>query len=302
MTRAGAQQEILAVLAWLWDTVADPVLTHLGYTTSPGVGEQWPRLWWCPVGPLAFLPLHAAGHHAEDPPAGPTGARTVLDRVISSYTTTVRALGHARTRLLEPAPATPTVLLVPVADTPGALLPGVIDEAAAISELVPDAELLTRPTRDTVLQALPNHRIAHFACHGYGDWSDPARSHLVLNDCATAPLTIADISALNLTASLAYLSACDTNVTASRLIDESLHITSAFQLAGYQHVIGTLWSINDRSAAQLATDFYDYLTDHGTTPPQTDRSAHALHYAVRRERSRYPHSPTLWAASIHTGA
>lgn len=50
---------------------------------------------------MAFLPLHAAGYHAEHRgagPGGPAAPRTVLDRVVSSYTTTVGALEHARAR------------------------------------------------------------------------------------------------------------------------------------------------------------------------------------------------------------
>lgn len=293
--RIQAQQEILTVLAWAWDSITEPILTHLGHTATPRRGKPWPRLWWCPVGPLAFLPLHAAGHHAHVF-GGPDDAPTVLDRVISSYTTTVRALTRTRAR----SATTPT-LVVPVADTPGARLFGVGNETTAISTLIPGARLLTNPTRDTVLRALPGHRIAHFACHGHGDWIDPARSRLILTDHDTAPLTMADITALDLTADLAYLSVCDTSVTAPHLTDESLHITGAFYLAGYRHVIGTLWPINDRTAAEIATDFYAHLTNNGTTPPQTDRSAQALHEVTRRLRTDYLNTPTLWAAHTHTG-
>ncbi|MFI6963964.1 CHAT domain-containing protein [Streptomyces sp. NPDC050255] len=299
--RVEAQQEILAVLAWLWDTVAEPVLTELGHTTAHQPGEPWPRLWWCPVGILAFFPLHAAGHHTDDLHRE-GGPRTVLDRVVSSYTTTVRALADARTRRSGPS-SSPSTLVVAAANAPGTPpLPGVRVETAAITSLIPDARLLATPTRDTVLSTLPSHGIAHFSCHGEADWTDPARSHLVLTDHATAPLTIADITALDLTAELAYLSACDTSRTAPRLADESLHITGAFHLAGYRHVIGTLWPVDDRTAAQLGTDFYAHLTDNGTAPPQTDLSALALHLATTRLRSRYPHVPSLWAAHTHTGA
>ncbi|CAN3985935.1 CHAT domain-containing protein [Kitasatospora purpeofusca] len=293
--RAKAQQDILATLGWLWDTVAYPVLTHLGHTAPPAPGEPWPRVWWCPVGVIANFPLHAAGHHAE----GPDGRRTVLDRVVSSYTTTVRALGHARSRRIDTSDV--ATLIVPVADTPGATRLGTDGEAAAITAVVPHADLLAEPTRDTVLQSLPNYQIVHFACHGYVDLDDVANSYLLLTDCATRPLTVADIRDLNLTASLAYLSACNTSVTAPRLADESLHITGAFHLAGYQRVIGTLWPINDRTATEVAADFYASLTDNGTAQVQTDMTAHALNYAVTRLRDRYPNTPTLWAAYTHTG-
>lgn len=286
-----AQQEIHTILAWLWDTAVEPVLTHLGHTAPPRDGEPWPRVWWCPVGVVAFLPLHAAGHHDADEP------RTALDRVISSYTPTARA----RTR--ETGTTTPaTAVIVPVPDLPGATLPGVTEEATAISALLPEARLLADPTHDSVLDALPHHDIAHFACHGHADWTDPARSHLILADHATAPLTVTEIGALRVSAGLAYLSACSTTVAAPNLVDESLHITGAFHLAGYRHVVGTLWQVDDGIAAEFAVEFYRRLTDNGATPPRTERSAAVLHEVTRLLRARYPDLPGVWAAHLHTGA
>ena len=300
--RMTAQGEVLKVLAWIWDTITEPVLTALGHTTAPSREEPWPRVWWSPRGPLAYLPLHAAGHHSDltaGDPALAANPRTVLDRVVSSYTTTVRSLAYARTR----RPGAGNAVVVAVADAPGTQpLPGVTAETATLRRFLPHALVLADPTRDTVLDALPGHQVAHFACHGYADWEEPASSRLILRDHHTAPLTVADVSALHLTGDLAYLSACDTTVTSPRLADEAVHITGAFHLAGYQHVIGTLWPINDALARDIAEDFYADLTAGGTIPPQTSRSPRALHHAIRRLRARYPQTPTLWAAHTHTGA
>ncbi|MER7199909.1 MULTISPECIES: CHAT domain-containing protein [unclassified Streptomyces] len=298
--RIAAQREILDVLAWLWDVAAEPVLNRLGHTAGPADGTPWPRLWWCPIGVMAFLPLHAAGYHAElrgASPGGTTAPRTVLDRVVSSYTTTVGALEHARAHGSD----VPTTVVVPVPDTPDSPLPGVGREVRAISALIPDAHLLTDPSRDKVLESLREHRIVHFACHARADETDPGRSLLILPDHSDAPLTVTDISSLQLSGALAYLAACETSVTTPRLADEALHITAAFQLAGYRHVVGTLWSVDDRTSVDMATDFYGRLTDQGTAPPLVERSAHALHYATRRLRDRYPGTPTLWAAHTHSG-
>ena len=61
-------------------------------------------------------------------------------------------------------------------------------------------------------------------------------------------------------AQLAYLSACDTAITSTAgLIDEAIHLTTAFQLAGFPHVIGTLWEINDELAVTIADAFYTTL-------------------------------------------
>ncbi len=77
------QRLLTRTLAWLWDTVAAPVLA----TLDPA--ETGPRLWWCPTGPLTHLPLHAAGHYG---PADAETKRALPDHYVCSYTPTVRAL------------------------------------------------------------------------------------------------------------------------------------------------------------------------------------------------------------------
>ncbi|KAG9120234.1 hypothetical protein FRC07_004356, partial [Ceratobasidium sp. 392] len=49
-----------SVLALLWIDVVKPVLDCLGYS-KPGPTHELPHVTWCTTGPLAFLPLHAAG-------------------------------------------------------------------------------------------------------------------------------------------------------------------------------------------------------------------------------------------------
>ena len=112
---------------------------------------------------------------------------------------------------------------------------------------------------------------------------------------------MADISTLDLAGSLAYLSACDTTVTSPNLADEAIHITGAFHLAGYAHVIGTLWPVYDATARDLARDVYRQLTREGSTSPDVGFAAHALHHATRRLRDQHPDKPALWAAHTHTG-
>lgn len=61
--RRNLEKTMTRTLEWIWDTIADPVLTTLGFTETPPDGAAWPRLWWCPTGLLTMLPLHAAGYH-----------------------------------------------------------------------------------------------------------------------------------------------------------------------------------------------------------------------------------------------
>ncbi|MEU7825936.1 CHAT domain-containing protein [Catellatospora sp. NPDC049133] len=294
-TQARAQQTVRDILAWLWDTTTAPVLTALGHTrTSPD--DSWPRVWWCPVGVLAHLPLHAAGYH-DDVRAGAAEPRTVLDRVVSSYTATIHALAHARQRPSGAAADRPA-LIVSMPQTPGAPdLPGAARETDLIASLLPGARILqgAEATRDAVVSALGQHPMAHFACHGSTDWNAPDHSRLYLHDHADHPLTVAALSRLRLPdADLAYLSACETTETQLRLADEAIHITAAFQVAGYRSVVGTLWQVSDQASTTLASHFYTNLTEGAP-------SAQALHHATRELRRRSLRAPSRWAAYIHTG-
>ncbi|MFJ6550722.1 CHAT domain-containing protein [Streptomyces luteogriseus] len=291
-----AQSELHDVLEWLWETVAAPVLDRLGVDGS--ADRPPPRLWWCPVGFLASLPLHAAGLHRSPPPAGRRRA-TLLDRTVSSTTSTLRILAQARRR--PPASPAAGTLVVALPRTPGAEPLGHAEkEAARVAELLRPAGPVTvlagtAATAQSVLDALPRHGTAHFVCHGLTDPLDPSGSRLLLADHRERPLTVAVLADLRLReADLAHLSACSTGVTAHRLADEFVHITAAFQLCGYRQVVGTLWRVTDVAAAAVAGAFH---ARRAAGLP----GAQALTETLLDLRDRYPATPTRWAAHVHTG-
>jgi CHAT domain-containing protein len=294
--RRQAQRDVLAILAWLWDAAVAPVLDALGHTDPPGGGQPWPRIWWCPVGLCALLPLHAAGRHTDG------GHDTALDRVISSYTTTIRALAHSHRARSRPRQAA-SVLVVSVPDAPGAPpLPGAAAETRLLERLLPATTILRSPGHATVVEALPHHEITHFACHGVADLLTSTENRLLLHDHLERPLTVTAISGLRLDhGELAYLSACSVTHTTAFHADETTHLTAAFQLAGYRAVVGTLWPVNDRAAAMITEDFYRRLLRPGTADPDPTVAAAALHHAVRAHRARHPALPTQWAAHVHHG-
>lgn len=196
-------------------------------------------------------------------------------------------------------------------------LPEAAREAARLRARLPHPILLTEPdpesgsavtgdqipTRTEVFARLAEVTIAHFACHGFSHPTDPSQSLLLLHDWQQDPLTVASLAPVSLDhARLAYLSACSTTLSWNQqLLDESIHLTAAFQLAGFPHVIGTLWQINDTYAADIADTFYTHLTD-SKMNIDTDRAAHALHSTIRSLRDQLPLTPSLWAAHLHAGA
>ncbi|MEV6605687.1 CHAT domain-containing protein [Kutzneria sp. NPDC051319] len=281
----GREQEsgraLAEVLNWLDESVTGPVLDQLDR-----LGYGGGRVWWCPGGPLTSLPLHAAG----------TPGRTVMDRVISSYTPTIRALGHARAAAARPARAPGMVTVAVPEPASAAPLPYAEREATAVAELWQATAILgAEATPVRVLDALGRHGYVHFACHGVYDASDPSASKLLLHG---EPLSVLEVSQTHLPhARLAVLSACHTARGAAYLPDEALHLAGAFQLAGYPSVVATQWKLNDRIASQIAVAFETAIAAIGM-PPAPERAAMMLHEVLLRYRD-YP--PSVWASWVHSG-
>ncbi|MBL7502820.1 CHAT domain-containing protein [Frankia nepalensis] len=291
-------------LAWLWDVIAGPVLANLPEVEHNGPAGR-ARLWWCTTGLLSFLPIHMAGHHDTRAAEVP---KTVVDRYICSYTPTIRALAIAKRHAsaLQTSGRTShnslRILAIAMPSTPGeSNLPGAEVEVESLQVQFPGRVTVLSgeaATHDAVLRAIPAATWSHFACHAHVDPRVPSQSHLLLADHRQRPLTAAHVAGLHLEhAELAYLSACSTAQTTAQLADEVIHVASAFQLAGYRHVIATLWPVGDAAAIRHAQHLYRALTEPDPVDPAT-----ALSNTTRRLRDRHPDIPSLWASHIHTGA
>ena len=263
--RSAAEASLNDVLSWLWDKVTGPVLDHLGYVTSPPNDAAWPRVWWCPSGPLSLLPLHAAGYH--DLSAGRLDA--VIDRVISSTIPTVRALLHAR----QASAASPGCPSTSSGNAPyrrssrsSRCRPRsghTAAPAARASRRTGAARLLTSHLRHRH-RGSSQPRLGALLLPWSKQPTDPSASHLLLADYQSRPLTAVDLTRARLQGvELAFLSACTTARASAVLPDEPIHLAAACQLAGYRHVIATLWPISDVDTAWLT----EGLLHHRHSPP-----------------------------------
>ncbi|VUC37220.1 unnamed protein product [Clonostachys rosea] len=272
------------VLEWLWTTIALPILDSLGLVQT--ADSSWPRIWWVPTGPLASFPIHAAGFHR-----GPSGA-SVLDRAISSYSVSVRSIIHNRQyRVRHAATQKPhKAVLVSMPKTPGQASLGFVDaEMKAVKHICSSLQLsVAKPEtlRDSVLEALADCDVFHYAGHGRTDPLDPSQSSLLLSDWMKTPLTVGTLLDTNIQQRrpfLAYLSACGTGrIRNAELINEGIHLISAYQLAGFRHVVGTLWEVNDEACADMAAGVYEIMHAEGMTDISPSQGLHQLYEMDRR--------------------
>ncbi|KAI0896525.1 CHAT domain-containing protein [Annulohypoxylon nitens] len=278
---------VMEVMEWSWDTIAEPILSALGLN-QPIIDEKWRRMWWILTGPLTHLPIHAAGRYNQGDRL--TGL-TVLDRVISSYASSVKSILHDRRRSLQHAQESSgrNAVLLSMPKTPGeGELDSAETEIVEVERLCPSLKLNAvkpNPYKDDLLMHLKSCEIFHFAGHGISDSSEPSKSRLYLMDWQKNPLTVGDLREINLRATnpwLGYLSACSTGqIRAENLVDENIHLVNACQVAGFRHVVGTLWEVSDKWCVEAAKNFYGYLSQHGITDASI---ATALHVSVRALR------------------
>ena len=293
------QHALRTVLKDLYDLVGQPVLKRLRVL---GIPEQ-SRIWWCPTSVFCSLPLHAMGPIPSEDMIrhSKPSKRYFSDLYIPSYTPSLSALIESRDSTVQ-ALDQPSLLLVAQLDE---TLPGVLGEISVMQKLrVPVTSLISKSATPTsVIEALREHRFAHFACHGNLETGKPFDASFRLY--GGERLTLLEIVRSRLpNAEFAFLSCCHTaEITEKSIADESLHLTAAMQYCGFRSVVGTMWAMADTDGQDLAKNFYKSLfasRDEGV--PYYERSARALRDAARKLRRKEGMTLERWVNFVHYGA
>jgi CHAT domain-containing protein len=253
-------------LTELYDVLLAPVERLLGDR----------RLIVVPHRALHYVPFHAL-HDGRD---------YLIQRRAVSYAPSAAVLLHC---LELPQRPVHHAVLVGVADEQ---IPRVRDEVTTITQTLPDSTVLLddEATVAAVRALAPGADVLHLACHGQFRPDNPLFSSLRLGD---GWLTVRDAYDLELGCALVTLSACETGVSAVAPGEELIGLARGFFSAGTASLLVSLWTVDDKSTAELMTGVYRGLRA-GLRP------ADALARSQRELIERYDH-PYYWSAFTVVG-
>ncbi|KAF8900741.1 CHAT domain-containing protein [Gymnopilus junonius] len=297
-----ARTSLPRILSILWTSVAKPILNGLGHLEPP---RDLIRIWWCATGPLAFLPIHAAG--IFDGSALKPGS-SLFDFAISSYIPTVRALVDIVQTPRVVGKEKSGLFMISQPDTPHLPpIPGTTKEVREVAQQLNSrgVRILTlNSDAATVNSCVENMRLyscIHLACHAMQDSKQPLMSGFALHD---GQLELSSIIKQRLEGvELAFLSACQTSSGDEKLSEEAVHLAAGMLAAGYRGVVATMWSIKDQHGPRIATDFYSNLT-RDSDGLNSQNASRALHYAVQNLRKLIGDSESAlleWVPYVHFG-
>ncbi|HVG31107.1 MAG TPA: CHAT domain-containing tetratricopeptide repeat protein [Pyrinomonadaceae bacterium] len=150
-------------------------------------------------------------------------------------------------------------------------------------------------------RALDGYRVLHFATHGLLDTERPQFTGLALSVAGDGAddgfLRVDEVFNLRLGSPLVVLSACETGLGRERRGEGVIGLTRAFMYAGAPTVGVSLWSVADRSTAELMPDFYKrYLASQSHSPAAAMRAAQQQMIAGKKYSA-----PFYWAPFVLVG-
>ncbi|MCA1567816.1 MAG: CHAT domain-containing protein [Acidobacteria bacterium] len=173
---------------------------------------------------------------------------------------------------------------------------------ARTSGLAPDIWLDLDASENKVKTTdVSKYRILHVATHGLLNTERPQFTGVVLslvgNREGDGFLRTDEIFNLRLGSPLVMLSACETGLGRERRGEGVIGLTRAFMYAGAPTVGVSLWSVSDKSTADLMTDFYRRLLTKGSPAPAAAMRAAQV---AMIEGKKYS-APFYWAPFVLVG-
>lgn len=148
------------------------------------------------------------------------------------------------------------------------------------------------------------HKIIHIGTHGESNNISPEFSRLIFaknpnvkKDYDENSLYTYEIYNTNLSSNLAILTACETGKPTYQPGEGMISLAHAFNYAGSESIVTTLWEIDEISSSQIVGYFYDFLSE-GLPKDEALKKAKLKYLSTAEGRGA---SPQYWAGLVLIG-
>ena len=149
-------------------------------------------------------------------------------------------------------------------------------------------------------QNAKEHKIIHIGTHAESDNITPEFSRLIFAKSAeddNNSLYTYEIYNQNLASNLAILTACETGKPAYQPGEGMISLAHAFNYAGSESILTSLWKIDEQSSAKILEYFYDNISD-GLSKDEALKAAKLKYISSAEGRTA---APQYWAGLVLIG-
>jgi CHAT domain-containing protein len=277
---------------------------HTLYTTLLGdvMTSDVTKLVFVPDGPMHRIPVDILPTTAPTGDAAYGSVRYLVERVPITYATSIREHSMvSKTRRRYPSDflgvgisrldAFPKLNPLPYAEEEVGRI------RASLGSLSNRSTLIGRQaTEQAIREQASDNRILHIASHSEVNLTDPLFSviYLEADETEDGALYAYELFGLDLDAELIMLSSCESGGGAIIQGSGMVGLGRAFRSAGARSLIMNVWSIEDRTASDISTWFYENLNA-GMSKDEALRQAKIRYITTRNS------NPYVWGSFILIG-
>ncbi len=176
-----------------------------------------------------------------------------------------------------------------------------VDLAKEFSKLFKGKSFLNKnASKQIFINEANEHKIIHIGTHAESNNVSPELSRLIFaknNQDEDNSLYTYEIYNQNLNSNLAILTACETGKPTYQSGEGMISLAHAFNYAGSESILTSLWKIDEQSSTQIIKYFYNYLAE-GFSKDKALQQAKLDYIASAEGRTV---SPQYWAGLVLIG-
>ncbi|MFC0606060.1 CHAT domain-containing protein [Winogradskyella pulchriflava] len=183
--------------------------------------------------------------------------------------------------------------------------PFTVDLAKEYSELFGGNSFINeKASKQIFTQQAKEHKIIHIGTHAESNNVSPEFSRLIFaknlddsNNTDNNSLYTYEIYNQNLSSNLAILTACETGKPTFQPGEGMISLAHAFNYAGSESILTSLWKIDEQSSAKIIENFYNHLKN-GLPKDEALQKAKLDYLSTAEGRTM---SPQYWAGLVLIG-